>query len=303
MLGQIAGSLISSIIGSKMSGGIEGQNKGAGPDQANMPMIDVGNLVGQAGNQMGKKLTEQLIQRLFGEKSDPIKDAKKSGAAAAAYYDQAFPGTNPWERLGSGNPSGQLSVADKNIKNQKEMQAKELKTRENIASIQANTQLQTAEIAAQAPNRMASVGEAKLAPEIAMLDAGTKEKIASAIALHQRGKLIGNENLLMRSRALIADELANAELTDLQNRNIRTSIMNVLNDPEATAGGLGAIIASLFGKGPKGGNSTKKPTVGKKPMSNKQAYPMYDALQSVDPEGRSTLGRYFNRVNKAVKNR
>ena len=43
------------------------------------------------------------------------------GMDAKAYYDAAFPGTNPWERLGAGNPAGQASIADQQVKNQKKI--------------------------------------------------------------------------------------------------------------------------------------------------------------------------------------
>lgn len=35
----------------------------------------------------------------------------KAGVEARGYYDEAFPGTNPWERLGAGNPIGQIASA------------------------------------------------------------------------------------------------------------------------------------------------------------------------------------------------
>ncbi len=40
----------------------------------------------------------------------------KAGTEARGYYDEAFPGTNAWERLGAGNPIGPIAAAGVNAK-------------------------------------------------------------------------------------------------------------------------------------------------------------------------------------------
>lgn len=59
------------------------------------------------------------------------------GEEARKYYDQAFPGTNPWERLGSGNPMGQMGSAGLTAKAQQQ----NVRTQSNTAL--ANTAKQT----------------------------------------------------------------------------------------------------------------------------------------------------------------
>ncbi len=70
-------------------------------------------------------------------------------------HDTAFPGTNPWERLGAGNPSGQVSVTDQQTKQknrdaklQATVQTAQQSTQKEVAQIAANAHIQSAQIAA-----------------------------------------------------------------------------------------------------------------------------------------------------------
>lgn len=60
------------------------------------------------------------------------------GSDAKAFMDKAYPGTNPWERLsGGGGGYSAAGAAKVSMRHQKEMQARELSTRERVARIQA----------------------------------------------------------------------------------------------------------------------------------------------------------------------
>ncbi len=76
----------------------------------------------------------------------------ESGREARGYYDEAFPGTNPWERLGAGNPMGAAMSAgvaaktaernvDKQTQTQKQLVAAQSASQQTVAGIQANAQL------------------------------------------------------------------------------------------------------------------------------------------------------------------
>lgn len=74
----------------------------------------------------------------------------KTGAAAGSqqldYMNQAFPGTNAWERLGQSNAAAGVSAAKQSGRNQKSLQRAELITRERIADKQMRTQVAIASI-------------------------------------------------------------------------------------------------------------------------------------------------------------
>lgn len=86
-----------------------------------------------------------------------ITGGRRSGQEASEYYDAAFPGTNPWERLGAGNPMGQMVAANvasktqmRNVDRQTSTQqlavAKQTKTQQTVANTQANAAVKVASI-------------------------------------------------------------------------------------------------------------------------------------------------------------
>ena len=102
---------------------------------------------------IGANLGAQLSDRLF--PSAGADSGQRLGARANAYYDEAFPGTNPWERLGAGNPSGQTSVANQQIKQrnkdaklQASVQTQQQRTQKEVAQIQAQAHIESARISA-----------------------------------------------------------------------------------------------------------------------------------------------------------
>jgi len=58
------------------------------------------------------------------------------GVQAREYYNEAFPGTNPWERLGAGNPIGQAMTAQVQDNSSKRM----ARTQSSVATSQQTTQ-------------------------------------------------------------------------------------------------------------------------------------------------------------------
>lgn len=68
------------------------------------------------------------------------------GEQQRAYMDQAFPGTNPWERLGQSSALSPVEVAQE----QRKTQSKQLQVQERIANKQMATQERVAQIGAGA---------------------------------------------------------------------------------------------------------------------------------------------------------
>ena len=92
-------------------------------------------------------LAGDVMQKIAGIPM-PGQTGKELGRDAKAFYDEAFPGTNPWERLGgSGYPGGNVTTGREQQRTAERMQQKELATRERIADKQATAQTQSAAIA------------------------------------------------------------------------------------------------------------------------------------------------------------
>lgn len=69
------------------------------------------------------------------------------GRDARDYFDEAYPGTTPWERLGgSGYAGAGVEASKETARSAERMQDKELATRTNIAGMQAKAQTQSAAI-------------------------------------------------------------------------------------------------------------------------------------------------------------
>ena len=81
------------------------------------------------------------------------------GRDARDYFDQAYPGTTAWERLGgSGYAGAGVESAKQTSEAAERMQSKELATRERVAKIQAEATTQSAAIT-HGPDALAGVRE------------------------------------------------------------------------------------------------------------------------------------------------
>lgn len=208
-------------------------------------------------------------------------EGSAAGRQARNYYKAAFPGTNPWEHLGAGNPAGQMQAAARNNSVQERMQARDLKTKEKIAGIQANTQLATASIGAQAPNIMARIARAKLPAELGLLDQKTLTEVVQTALTGAQARLTGNKSIVEGARAEIADQLASSELNELQSRRLTTLLINAMENPERMQLLLGAV----------GPGVTKAPKA------------ILSKLHNIDPKGKSAIGRAIPKITKWWKER
>lgn len=94
---------------SVLGGGAAGGGLMSGLSGAAAGAANVGSAMGGVGSLFSG------ITSLFGGKkkvsAPPPPTGVESGAWANDYYNAAFPGTTPWERLGTSNPSGQVQSA------------------------------------------------------------------------------------------------------------------------------------------------------------------------------------------------
>ena len=148
------------------------------------------------------------------------------GEDAAAYFDKAFPGTNPWERLGSSYGGAGVEAARTTTKSQEKMQVKELRTREKIAKIQAGATTEAAAIA-HGPSAVTSISGRKVDP----FDTPTtlaKQRLPHEInKIIEDTRLVGSQADIEGAKAKIADALAKAGLTREQFPNLYTSLANI----------------------------------------------------------------------------
>lgn len=126
---------------------------------------------------------------------------RESGQQAAGYYDEAFPGTNPWERLGAGNPIGALGsagiaadAATKNVRTQMSQQ-------ERTSKRQADASVRVAEINAAGASNVANIHAGP---------AGVSAAAATSQAASTRARLLieAEKMLTERGKAFRSPEIA-----------------------------------------------------------------------------------------------
>lgn len=108
---------------------------------------------GQIGEQIGgygDKYFERGLNKGFDAYADKLLTSERSpaeeGAAANAYLANAYPGTNPWERLGSSSPTGPLEIARKNVQTQRRNVSLQTRTLEKNTKLQTRTQSRVADV-------------------------------------------------------------------------------------------------------------------------------------------------------------
>lgn len=158
-----------------------------------------------------------------------------TGVEAREYYDEAFPGTNPWERLGAGNPMGaimsagiQAETSRKNVKDQ-------VRSQQTIAGIQAGAQLSASNIQAKAATDVATIHAGP---------AGRQATTAEGGLVVQRGKL----DVERRHVTVAEDQVKiNKHLQRLKSLEVDIKTGEMAKDPATAA--LRAEAAKMFQAG------------------------------------------------------
>ena len=107
--------------------------------------------------------------------------AGKQGRNARAYLDNAFPELNPWEKSGAGASSIGAQTGEDNAMKMKRM---ELKNAKEIAGLQSQTAIKTAQIAAAPSHESNVLNTPKIEAEISSIYAKgslTREQAAHEV--------------------------------------------------------------------------------------------------------------------------
>ena len=154
-----------------------------------------------AGASIGSGLGGWVSGKILGEdKPKPYweEDPAVLGSWQARYNKTAYPGTNPWEQLGSPAASTNMGVAADRANTARE----QLKTQKDIARIQAGAQVQSAGIAAQA-----QLGAAKTPYDDprsqALREAHTREADANTLAKQSEIPLNTAKTILVGKQAVL----------------------------------------------------------------------------------------------------
>lgn len=161
-LGKIGKGLIGGA--GKVLGGLGGVAGGLGIPIPGLGQIFgpelAGKLPGIAGG-LGNILSGGLgISQAFGDTGiSPSEEGRRAGKAHRAFLEEAYPGTNPWERLGTGQAGGQAQIASDERKLKDRMNDKTLSTQRDIARQNAMAAVGPAVIK-ENPNAASEVFEA-----------------------------------------------------------------------------------------------------------------------------------------------
>lgn len=109
-LGLLAGIFSALSAGANIYGTIRNASK-------NVSVAGMGEAMSSIGGQLAN------VQDAF---EDPIDKAKEEGRAQRAYLDEAFPGTNPWERTGASAGGVTAAVSERQRKQDLKIQEKAL---------------------------------------------------------------------------------------------------------------------------------------------------------------------------------
>lgn len=83
---------------------------------------------------------------VLGKDTDNPTDPVNAGLSQKAFMDAAYPGTNPWERLGGSPAQFAVAAEQRKFKQEEKLQDKQLKTQKDIARLNADTQLRMADL-------------------------------------------------------------------------------------------------------------------------------------------------------------
>lgn len=193
---------------------------------------------------VGRRAVNYGEQKILGI---PAPQQPKTGAALGidqrAAMDQAFPGTNPWERLGAPGYAGAgVEAAKQTGKVQQKMQDKELSTRRQIANIQADAHVQAAATSV-GPRAVASALQTRRG---ARGEDYTTANMASATQSYAQAVVIGHKATIVKEEARLAKQMADAKLTSQQVSNTQAAVLNAIKEINKT--GPGQISTSVAAK-------------------------------------------------------
>lgn len=167
-LGNLAGSVITGLLGSKMQ---QGQG-GSSPTPVPSAQGGISQGISSGAEGLITQGMDYIGQRLFAQKQGKLR-----GETDRAYMDEFAPGTTPWERIGAASPgAAQVASADK-----------QSRTALSVARIQQQTSENVARIQAEPAHRQAMQQELKTLSEIDNLDTDTQVKMGEALFSGAKG--------------------------------------------------------------------------------------------------------------------
>lgn len=272
----------------------------------------VGGAIGQAAGGAANKVM-----------GIPEAPGGKTGAALgqdmSAMMDKAYPGTNPWERLGAPGYSGAAVEAQKQSgKQARSLQQRDLASKERIAQVQAqaHVQGQAMSIGPQAVRSALKTqyggqgGEYKTQAQahVKLLNEQKRNEIQKTI-------ISGNEAKIKAAQASVAKLIAKYSVTAEKNKTLLAAVENALREKDpmsatsigvAKAGGiiLGATAIGKFMRGVR----FLLPTFGKTKLKFTKARKSVEKRPQMNPQKptrkapkRPPLGKLSKAAIKAMR--
>ena len=196
------------------------------------------SLLGGIGENIGNRAAEAAGDKVFGVPSHLT--GAQLGEAQRQYMDAAFPGTNPWERLGQSSALTPVQVAKENRRTQNQLVRQTTGAQKSVARINQETQLKVADKnneasligafsqygpdglkALQGMRSGAPVSDyhtqvtqntAKLFKEMTLLDAQAKETLERATHQHYAGLTAKEESQRQRSQNAFRETLTRLDV-------------------------------------------------------------------------------------------
>lgn len=205
----------------------------------------IGDLLGKGLSFLGGKLTgaldkgtsgfmenavnkgfDGILSRVFPEPG-PMSGAAL-GTQARNFFDKAYPGTNPWERLGgSGSPAPAIAASRESARAARHVVQKTTDTSKDVAKIAARGQAVAAAVNAGDPDRAKEFGD---------YAAGDVNRIRP-----------GRSAAGVTADAARMNAFTNRRLSRIRDLEVRGKVANLLDNPAAAA--LKSVALQAFEEG------------------------------------------------------
>ncbi len=172
-----------------------------------------GKMATSIGTGVVERGSDYALTSIFGGPDRP-RSGSELGLEAEAYYNRAFPGTNPWERLGTSAPAGPVDIARRQVDTQRDINKRQLATQQDITAKDRATRERIAEIGGRtaAVNAGAEFGSEHIKGIGDYIVSGGPSSVSGRSAKRETAKAATS-----RSKSAAVTALAN-ELNSMTNR-------------------------------------------------------------------------------------
>lgn len=201
---------------------------------------------GQAGNALGAAGGDWLSNMMAERQQDrQMKKASQNQIdSTRKYFNELFPNTNEWERLGASSPAGaQITSANTQARSAERIANIQARTAKDVALIQTSPAHRQAETARR---QLDEVQLKQLHPNIQNVKQDTKLKVLQGITEMVKADLTANQSEIARVQASYQGELSRAGIRTQNMHNVGSAVSAMIRE-EGNVYPAAAMLAKELG--------------------------------------------------------